>query len=58
MRCYHNYIKGELFNMTNKNLFNQKEFPVWKGYNITNEKIKIVKDLWLNDIDLMAKNYL
>ena len=39
----------------NKDLFNQKDFPEWKGYNITDEKIKFVKELWLNDVDLMAK---
>ena len=39
----------------NKYLFNQKEFPEWKGYNITNEKIKFVKELWLNDVDLITK---
>ncbi len=41
--------------MSNRKLFDQKEFPEWKGYNITDEKIKFVKELWLNDIDLMAK---
>jgi len=42
--------------MSNKNLFNQKEFPEWESYNkITGEKIKFIKELWLNDINLMAK---
>ena len=41
--------------MSNKDLFNQKEFPEWKGYNTTDIKVKYIKELWLNDIDLMAK---
>lgn len=42
--------------MSNKNLFNQKEFPEWKGYNkITEEQLEYIKKLWLNDINLMAK---
>ena len=41
--------------MSNKNLFNQKEFPEWEGYNTTNEQIEYIKKLWLNDINLMAK---
>ena len=42
--------------MSNKELFNQKEFPEWEGCNTTDEKTKFVKELWLNDIDLMAKS--
>ncbi len=42
--------------MSNKNLFNQKEFPEWEGYNITDERIKLIKNLWLNDINLMTKS--
>ena len=39
----------------NNDLFNQKEFPEWKGYNkTTEEQIKFIKELWLNDIDVMA----
>lgn len=41
--------------MNNKELFNQKNFPKWKGYNVTNEKIEFTKKLWLNDINLLAK---
>ena len=42
--------------MSNRNLFNQKEFPEWEGYNkITEEKVEYIKKLWLNDINLMAK---
>ena len=42
--------------MSNKELFNQKEFPEWKGYNTTDKKINFIKELWLNDIDFMAKS--
>lgn len=42
--------------MSNKNLFNQKEFPEWKGYNTTHEKIKSIKNVWLDDKDHMAKS--
>ncbi len=41
--------------MSNRELFNQKEFPEWKGYNITDEEIKFIKELWLNDINLITK---
>ena len=42
--------------MSNKNLFNQKEFPEWEGYNkMTEEQVEYIKKLWLNDINLMAK---
>lgn len=43
-----------MFNMSNHNLFNQKEFPKWEGCNTTVEKIELIKKLWLNNIDLMA----
>jgi len=42
--------------MSNRELFDQKEFPVWEGYNITDEKIKLIKTFWLNDITLMARS--
>lgn len=42
--------------MSNKDLFNQKEFPIWKGHNTTYEKIKSIKELWLDDKDHMAKS--
>ncbi len=41
--------------MSNRELFNQKEFPEWKGYNTTEEKIELIKKLWFNDINLIAK---
>lgn len=41
--------------MSNRDLFNQKEFPEWKGYNTTDESMEIVKTLWLNDINIMAR---
>ncbi len=41
--------------MSNHELFNQKEFPEWKGYEKnTEEQIRFIKELWLNDIDTMA----
>ncbi len=43
--------------MTNKDLFNQKEFPEWEGYNTTDEKIVFIKELWLNDINLLTKSF-
>ena len=42
--------------MSNIELFNQKEFPVWESYNITNEEINEVRDWYDNDINLMAEN--
>ncbi len=41
--------------MSNKDLCNRNTFPKWEGNNTTDEKIKIIKDLWLNDTNLMAK---
>jgi len=40
--------------MGNIDLFNQKEFPEWKGYNITNKKIKDIKEMWFDNIGYMA----
>ncbi len=42
--------------MSNRNLFNQKEFPEWKGYNTTENKINHIKKLWLNDKDHMTES--
>ncbi len=41
--------------MCNRELFNQKEFPEWKGYNITSESINHIKELWFDNTTLMAK---
>lgn len=41
----------------NNELFNQKDFPEWKGYGkITEKQIENIKKLWLNNIDLMAES--
>lgn len=40
--------------MSNRDLFNQKEFPKFKNYEATDENIKYLKKLWLNDIDLIT----
>ncbi len=43
-----------------RDLFNQKEFPVWEGYysgkSSKKEQLEFVKKLWLNDIDLITKS--
>lgn len=41
--------------MSTNDLFNQKEFPEWKGYNTTEQKIRFVKELWCNNVDMMAR---
>lgn len=41
--------------MSNRDLFNQKEFPVWEGEKFTERQKTLIKALYLNDINLLAK---
>lgn len=41
----------------NQELFNQKIFPKWEGYKITDDGVKNLKSLWNNDIDSVCKSF-
>ncbi len=41
--------------MRNKDLFKQRKFPVWEGKKFTESQRSLIKELYLNDIDLLAK---